>query len=157
MIFNQYDILFVLLFCILHELGHIIALYLFGGKAKRITIAFYGIGLCHDYCFGLFKELCFLYAGCLVNLTFAFFNVHRDINIALGLINLLPLYPLDGGRALKLILNNKFSLGISDTIFYIISFLFVIGVIVFAIYYKQYSLLFIVLYLILFGIKNQFD
>ena len=98
------NIAFVLLFSSLHEIGHLIALLIFGGRAKEINISFYGIGLKYDYSFSFLKELVLFSAGIIVNLILCLLNINRNINLSLALINMLPLYPLDGGRILKLIL-----------------------------------------------------
>ena len=42
------DLLYLILFSSLHETGHILSLYLLGGKAEKITFSYYGkIGRAH--------------------------------------------------------------------------------------------------------------
>ena len=157
MLFKSYDFLFVILFSALHELGHLIALLICKGKPDRLVFAYYGIGLKHSSDFNAFRELIFLSAGIVVNLFFYIFNIKRDINLALLIVNALPIYPLDGGRILKIILNKFFNLTISDMIFKAISVFIIILLIITALYLKSVSLGFITLYVIVYSINNSFN
>lgn len=157
MLFKSYDFLFVILFSALHELGHLIALLICKGKPDRLVFAYYGIGLKHSSDLNDFSELIFLSAGIVVNLFFCIFNIKRDINLALLIVNALPIYPLDGGRILKIILNAFFNLTISDMIFKAISVFIIILLIITALYLKSVSLGFITLYVIVYSINNSFN
>lgn len=157
MLFKSYDFLFVILFSALHELGHLIALLICKGKPDRLVFAYYGIGLKHSSDLNDFSELIFLTAGIVVNLFFCIFNIKRDINLALLIVNALPIYPLDGGRILKIILNTFFNLTISDMIFKAISVFIIILLIITALYLKSVSLGFITLYVIVYSINNSFN
>lgn len=151
------NVLYVILFSALHELGHIILLYIIGGKAETITVAYYGIGLKHKSSISDFKQILFLLGGVAVNLLFILLDIKRDINLALFAVNILPLYPLDGGRALKLVLNNIFDINVSDRVFIFISVLIIIFLIAAAIYIKSLSLILIVVYIIIYSMNNSFD
>jgi stage IV sporulation protein FB len=151
------NIAFVLLFSSLHEIGHLIALLVFGGRAKEINISFYGIGLKYDYSFSFLKELVLFSAGIIVNLILCLLNINRNINLSLALINMLPLYPLDGGRILKLILNKLFYLNVSDYIFKTVSFIVLALLVIYSIYAKNYSLILIIIYIIIFSLNNTFE
>jgi stage IV sporulation protein FB len=151
------NVIYVILFSALHEIGHIIMLYILGGKAQKITIAYYGIGLVHKSRFNDFKQILFLLSGVSVNLIFALLNIKRNINLALFLVNILPLYPLDGGRAFKLILNNIFGIIISDKIFITFSIIIILLLIIVSIYLKNLSLVLIVIYIIIYSINNSFE
>lgn len=155
MLARSYDYLYVLLFSILHECGHIIALYSFKGKADKICLSFYGIGLSHSSKFSYTKDLIFLLSGILVNIFFAIVGIKRDINIALAFVNSLPIYPLDFGRALKLTLNEFLGLRISDIAYNVISVITIILLIILAIYIKSVSLLLIVAYIIIYALNNS--
>lgn len=157
MLFKSYDFLFVILFSALHELGHLTALLLCKGKPNKLVFAYYGIGLKHSSDLTDFRELIFLSAGIVVNLIFCLFNIKRDINFALLIVNALPIYPLDGGRILKIILNTFLSLTISDMIFKAISVFIIILLIITAMYLKSFSLGFITLYVIVYSINNSFN
>ena len=92
------SVLFLLLFSSLHEVGHILSLYFFGGKAKKITFAYYGIGMVRHGDLNFLSEIIFLLSGIAINSVFVIFNFQREINFCLLFINLLPIYPLDAGR-----------------------------------------------------------
>lgn len=154
MLSRSYDYLFILLFSALHELGHILCLYLFNGKANKIVFAYYGIGLEHNESFVFIKELVFLFSGVVVNIIFTLINIKREINISLAFINLLPIYPLDCGRAFKLVLNNLFRLNISDLLYKLVSTIVIILLICFAIYTKSLSLGLIIIYVIVYALNN---
>lgn len=156
-IINNDNLLYVLLFSALHELGHIIMLYIVGGRAESITLAYYGIGLKHKSRLSDVRQILFLLGGVAVNLIFVLLNIERDINLALFTVNILPLYPLDGGRALKLVLNNILSVNASDTVFKVISAVIIILLTGAAVYLKNLSLVLIVIYIIIYSLNNSFD
>ena len=113
----------VLFFVILHEGGHIGAAYLLGARLKTLKITPLGpIGIIEDFeklCSG--KKIKILLAGPFVNLIFigifsfwpnSFYlqGFFLQINIALLLFNMLPVYPLDGGRILLALISKKMGL-----------------------------------------------
>ena len=149
------DILYVLVYSSIHELAHLIALVCFKGRAKQITLAFYGIGLKYDYSFAFAEELIFLLSGVLINLILGVLNCHREINYSLAFINILPLYPLDGGRALKLILNKAFSMNVSDKFFSFITICFITALIIYSVSAKNVSLILIIFYILVFSFNNR--
>lgn len=151
---SNYQFLIVLLFSILHEMGHILTLFVFKSKPKRITVAYYGIGLKYSARLNFSRELVFLISGVMVNLAFVILNWHREINLILLLINSMPIYPLDGGRALKLILGEVLSYSVSNVIFKIISAVFLIILFALAIYIKSVSLALITIYVIIYSINS---
>ncbi|MDO4364066.1 MAG: hypothetical protein Q4C99_06025 [Clostridia bacterium] len=144
---NNYDFLYVLLFSSLHELGHITSLYLLGGKADKIIVSFYGIGLKHSSDLTVSKEVLFLLSGIAVNFVFVIFNVKRDINLALIVINALPIYPLDMGRCLKLVLEKYFNISVSYFVLYAFGFAALVLLICYSIYSRKYSILIVSAYL----------
>lgn len=151
---SSYSIIYVLLFSCLHELGHLAVLFIFKCIPERITFSCFGIGLKYKCNFIFFQEILFFSAGLIVNLIFYLLNIQKEINLALFLINILPVYPLDGGRILKSVLNNRLSLNISDKIYIGISAAIIIMLIVFSIYSKNLSLILISVYVIIYAINN---
>ena len=95
------DIALLLLFSSLHELGHIIALLCLGGKIDKLTLSFYGLALKYSSSLTNIKEFTVIICGPIVNL-FLYFILKDDINLLLFILNILPVYPLDGGRALRI-------------------------------------------------------
>ena len=90
---------------ILHELGHLLVLFLFRIPVVHIRVRCCGAVICAQFP-GYWKELLCAAAGPAVSLLTAFaigsrFWDLKMISFFLGMINLLPLYPLDGGRMLR--------------------------------------------------------
>lgn len=102
--------------CGLHELGHYVAVRLSGGKILRFRLTAVGGELTLDQSKPLSyaRELLSIFAGPGMNLAAAFLSAHlargeaawvfTGLNLSLGLFNLLPVVPLDGGRMLTLLL-----------------------------------------------------
>lgn len=144
---DEKGILYLLLFSTLHELGHIAALYLLGGRVDKITVSYYGIGMSHSSNLSVIKEIIFLMSGVLINYFFAAFKIQREINLALGIINSLPVYPLDAGRITKLLLDELLPIGISYKVYIFIAWIFEIVLIAYAIFTKSINLILICIYL----------
>ena len=137
------NVLFVLLFASLHEAGHIISLLLFKCKPDCVTFSFYGIAMKHSAKLGIFEETVFLLSGALVNLLLALFGIFKEINIMLAAVNLLPVIPLDGGRALSLIISTK-AMRCVSALTLLILFLY-------AVLIMNYSLFFISIYILIYS------
>ena len=144
---DNHNILYLLLFSAFHEMGHITALYLLGGKVDKITVSYYGIGMSHSSNLSVLKEIIFLMSGVLINYFFAAFKIQREINLALGIINSLPVYPLDAGRITKLLLDELLPIGISYEVYIFIAWVFEIVLIAYAIFTKSINLILIGIYL----------
>lgn len=156
-IFELDSLLYVLLFAVLHETGHLAALYIQHKKADKIVVSFNGFGLVHTCRFTFLQEFCFLLAGIAVNLLFTVADICREINLSLLALNILPIYPLDGGRLLKLVLNRAFSLHISDAVFRMVSAVFIAAVLFICVYFKNLNLFLICIYSVVYSINNSID
>ncbi|MDE5984223.1 MAG: hypothetical protein K2H13_03085 [Eubacterium sp.] len=140
------ELLYLLLFSGLHELGHLIVLAICGGRADILTFSFYGLALKYSSQLSRLKEFFVLLAGPLVNLIL-YIIIRDDINLVLFAINILPIYPLDGGRMLRL-----FSYRISVIISKMLLVLIVILSIWLIIKFKSFSMLLIAVYLVVYSI-----
>lgn len=115
---------FILLFALIHEIGHLTAGIIIGMRPNRLELKPYGVSvsfdiLPQDYNNKIFKgnilelkKISVALAGPLTNLIIIFIimnfnlNVFTSLNIIysnllLIIFNLIPIYPLDGGRILK--------------------------------------------------------
>lgn len=99
--------------CVLHEAGHWAAILIFGGRVCALRLSTVGAEMKLDprrpLSYG--RELLAALAGPAVNLLTAWISVRNGwyffagMNVCYGLLNLLPIRPLDGGRALSCALN----------------------------------------------------
>lgn len=109
--------LIIMLFSIIHEIGHIIVGLILKIKLEKIEIMPFGItaSFYSDFKESKIKEIFVALAGPIVSLAMAFLGGNFDItyianeefvysNILICIFNLIPIYPLDGGRIIKGIL-----------------------------------------------------
>lgn len=166
----------LMLFAFLHELGHLFAGILLGFKPQSLKLNALGLSVnfkvnTKDYNSKLkngnilaVKKLVIAISGPLVNFLLVFlfflfngkiFGIEKNIliysNLLIGLFNLIPIYPLDGGRIVKNILH--ISSRLEDTYSYmsLISFVSIVFLTVFSsimiIYLKNIAILLIIGYL----------
>ena len=125
---NQIEVyLIIMFFCIIYELGHIIAGFFLGMRTEKLEIMPYGLTISlkvkpKDLNLKIkkgtlleLKKIIVAIAGPFLSLVIAIVFTYLDIpiiikqevvysNILILLFNLIPIYPLDGGRILKGIL-----------------------------------------------------
>ena len=94
----------------LHEGGHLLALYLLGGRARGLRLTVFGAALLTDAArLSYPKELAVTLAGPAVNLLCGWGLAAlgewtaAGAHLSLCAFNLLPVRPLDGGKALQLL------------------------------------------------------
>lgn len=100
--------------CVMHEVGHIICLVIFGEKPESVELSFYGIKLERSRHSSLTaaEEMVVFAAGPVMNFVLSAFMLpfssgHTGIKTAaaisfcVGIFNLLPCCPLDGGNILS--------------------------------------------------------
>ena len=105
-------VLSAVLAALIHEGFHIAAVYLLGGRICRVKISFLGAVIeAHDL--DCIKEAVCAIAGpigsLLLGLLIRRFPILGICALAQGGFNLMPIYPLDGGRALLRLLECSFS------------------------------------------------
>ena len=106
-----------LLCCILHEAGHIICLLILGEKPKKIELSFYGIKLerlpmssqstsgdLAVYMSGPAVNFMFSAVMFLLSEIFESLRVAAVISLCVGIFNLIPCKPLDGGNIVYTVL-----------------------------------------------------
>ena len=96
----------------LHEAGHLLALYLLGGRAAGVRITVFGAELRTDAAHLSYPaELAVTLAGPAANLACGLLLARlgawtaAGAHLSLCAFNLLPVRPLDGGRALELLVS----------------------------------------------------
>lgn len=120
----------LMLFAFIHELGHMLVGILLGFKPDKLEIMPYGVSASFNVKYEDYnkkikrgnmlaiKKLLIALAGPLTNFIITiiflvvnvnFFGIERELviysNILIGIFNLIPIYPLDGGRVIKNILH----------------------------------------------------
>lgn len=119
------EILICLMTALLHECGHIFYAAKSGYACSEVKIMPYGASAVYDIDgIRLKEELCLALAGPLVNAcicvflaglwwffpeSYAYTDTVMRANIAMLIVNLLPAYPLDGGRAIRCVLRKFLS------------------------------------------------
>ena len=102
--------------CVVHELGHLLVGAALGGRPRWLSLSAVGLELNMEYPAGLSygRELAVALAGPAVNLVTGgicaqFGNyLLAGVSFGLGLFNLMPVLPFDGGRALWCVLSALF-------------------------------------------------
>ena len=143
----------ILLSIVAHELGHAFCARAFGYDTKRIVLTPLGgyAQIDVEDFEGTEAEYYIAAAGPFVNfaiagmlIPFAFFSIEHTrylmmLNAAIALFNLVPAYPLDGGRMLRCLLTKKFGVVdgtlMSCKVSYVISLLIMMLVLYLAICY----------------------
>lgn len=174
--------IFVMIFAFIHELGHLLCGLLLKMKVKRITIMPVGFSLEFRIeekdlnkkilkgSIIEIKKIAVAIMGPVTNIVIIFYVlfinkdfINKDLiiysNLCIFLFNLLPIYPLDGGRILKsffyIFLNRKKA----NTVIYIMSNvgLFFVSIIfgLTLFYHKNMSVIFILFYLWGFFLKEK--
>lgn len=156
--------LIFLFFILVHELSHLIVGILIGGKPQKMTISIFGVSV-EFYSYGknkTFSKLIFFFIGPIINILIGYLcykymgNSKEKLlivytNFALGIFNLLPILPLDGGKIMKEILkvilgfetSNKIMISISKCFLMIASLIYSVLIIEI----KNIMILFLLIYL----------
>jgi len=150
------------IFILFHELSHMFFGTIFGENVDTLKLTISGVSVCFEdnileFNVNKIEKLIIYFAGPLANFFIAIFfrniNMVFEINIFLGLINLLPIYPLDGYNILYTIVNGRKNIlkNVSIIIFFILITLSVIQLML----YKMFSFAIFTIYLVLISKKSQ--
>lgn len=165
------EILYLLQAFLIHELGHILFFKTYQYKINKITIFPFGGVIDYenknDF---LYKEILVTIAGIVFNylffLIFSIFNltVFATYNLVIAYINILPIYPLDGGRVLLYLFSYLIPYRLSKFIIYFLSiFICLFFLVLFIIEYNGFLLILIPLLFIriniisLFSLKRNYE
>lgn len=157
MYFNNYIVCY--LFILFHECAHVLVASIFGDELKQLNIRLCGVNAVIDINKELHpKWLLVFVSGPLSNLILAmiFFKIDivRDINLGLAIINILPIYPLDGFNIIKMLLSYvlpkykvKILLNIIQNLFIIA--IIVLGIVLFIIFKNPSAIMFAIYVIII--------
>ena len=160
-------IIIILLF--VHEVGHFLSAYFLGVEVDKISLYPYG-GISSfkmDLNESSFKEFIILIMGPLfqfiayfILIKISFFSNYIEIikvyHFSILFFNLLPIYPLDGGKLLNILLNLKLSFRKSFlfSIYFSYIIVFIIFIMVFPYFFKINTILMIIL--LLYKINDEY-
>lgn len=172
----------ILIFCIIHELGHLLAGLILKMKPKKIEIMPLGISISFylqtkDYNKKILKanvlelkKILVAIAGPITNIIliilYTYFNPHfitKEIaiysNILILIFNLIPIYPLDGGRILKGIIHifygGKYAKIITNKVANILIIILTVVGSIAIFYFENIAILLIILFLWILVIQEN--
>ena len=128
---------------LMHETGHVIAVLLLERQPVRVELGVFGMRMLQreSASLGYRRKLCILLAGPLVNLACAGLlfltgqaGLVMGIHLVIGLFNLLPIEPLDGGQALLCLLAAHGDIGRAETVVLGLSLVLLFGLLVVGFY-----------------------
>ena len=183
---KQIDIyILFMIFATIHEFGHLLIGIFLRFKPKGIRINPFGLSICFSVNYSEYskkiknirsinlKKMFIAMAGPITNFLIAIFFIFFDMdlfsclrekiiysNLIIGLFNLIPIYPLDGGRIIKSLVHKKKNLidayKYTNTISYVSLIILTAISSIVILYLKNIAILFIIIYLwIIFMRENK--
>lgn len=165
-LFNNFMIYFSLL--IIHELGHTLMGIILGYKLDKIKIYPYG-GITlfkFGYNIPLKKELLILIMGPIFQIIgylilnqFVNYNYLSLYHYTLLIFNMLPIYPLDGGKLLNILFNYHFNYKLSFSLSFYLSLIMILLLIGYSFMIRNinFTIILIILLIKLLKINKEFD
>lgn len=139
---------------LLHEIAHIVVALLLKVNVIELNLMPVGISAIYSDKISAKKEVIISMAGPIMSLILAMYSKDSfisSVNIIIMILNLIPIYPLDGGRIQKNYFIHKYRYKKGIKISQMVSDLFLIILfvlsIILIIYFKNYYLLFLNLYI----------
>ncbi len=139
---------------LLHEIAHIVVALLLKVNVIELNLMPVGISAIYSDKISAKKEVIISMAGPIMSLILAIYSKDSfisSVNIIIMILNLIPIYPLDGGRIQKNYFIHKYRYKKGIKISQMVSDLFLIILfvlsIILIIYFKNYYLLFLNLYI----------
>ncbi len=149
----------------LHELGHLLSLFILKQPVERICFSIFDIRIVAPYPFSFSKKLSVILSGVFMNfiLSIFFFRIiplFGYANLFIGVFNILPVSTLDGGLALETVLNRFLNKKSTDLIISILTVItavpiFTLGIIVLFSTGYNFSFLLLGIYLLLMVICKK--
>ena len=161
-------VLLISILLLIHECGHFFTALLFKWPTEKIV--FYPFGgiskFSHDINCSLKEEILVLLMGPIMQLIGYYFLLSLDIfinyyqvittiNYSILIFNLLPIYPLDGGRLLHCFICYFTSYNLSFKIIYFLSYFLLLIILLIFIYNPSLNLLIVFVLLLIKLIKEQ--
>ncbi len=172
----------LLLFAIAHEMVHLMFIYIFSLSPKEVVFTLFGANIKRgnstsndinsEILINLSAPVFNIFAGAFfyflskLNINYnGLFTEISNINVVLGLFNLIPFYTFDGGNALKYVLLKFFNEVTTEKVITIVSLLVTVGfsflsIHIFLNYQHNFSLLIMCIYMflsIIFKKQNALD
>lgn len=148
---NASAVCFVL--CVLHEIGHLTAMLIFGSVPKKIELGFFGMKIVTgSRILSPLKEIVIAAAGPCINIVLWLILYLSDktqwaaLSLGLAVFNLLPVPMLDGGRILVNIIGSEKSIRLIGIAVSLV--LLIVGTAVAVMTKKNFTILIVSLYLL---------
>lgn len=159
-------VIFCFLAAILHELGHLLLMFLCGVRVRAIRLRLFDVLIQSDEAPTVKADVLITLGGVAANFLFALLLYPVGMkyalpHLALGVFNLLPVMSLDGGHLLEIWMDKRFSPRTVAITLKVTSFVFLLPLMTAGLYVLlnsgyNYSLLIISIYLIvLLFLKNR--